>query len=457
KIKLFPILSFAGLALAILLISCKKFVQVGPPPTQAELSKIFSSDQTANSATIGLYYQMAANNLTFFNGAITVYTGLSGDEIVNVNANSGYDAFKINSIQSDNSTINSKFWNNAYTYIYQANAVLEGLNNSTTLTQSVKQQLEGEMLFTRALNYFYLVNLFNDVPLEKSTDYNVNSVMPRTASKKVYEQIIADLIVAKNLLNSSLPTSTNTRPNKWAATALLARVYLYQKDWANAEEQASEVINSEAYNLEPNLNNVFISTSQETIFQLMRPTSNTSEGSAFIPASTSAKPVFAVTNYLLNEFETGDNRKTSWLRSNTVNGQSYYYPYKYKVRSSTTVSEYYIVIRLAELYLIRAEAKAEQNNITGAQADINIIRNRAGLLNTAASTVSDLLTAVANERQVELFAEWGHRWLDLKRMGTADEILSIRKGPAWHASDTLYPIPFTQIQRNPFLTQNSGY
>jgi starch-binding outer membrane protein, SusD/RagB family len=456
KNKSFSVVLIAGLITTMLLNSCKKFVEIAPPPTQAELSKIFSSDQTANSATIGLYYQMVANNLTFFNGAISVYTGLAADEIANVNANSGYDAFKNNSIPRDNSTINSSFWNNAYTYIYQANAVIEGLGNSTALTQSMKQQLRGEMLFTRALNYFYLVNLFNDVPLVTSTDFNTNSVMPRIASSKVCEQIIADLTEAQTLLNNS-SASINTRPGKWAATALLARAYLYQKDWINAEKRASEVINSGAYKLESNLNNVFISTSKETVFQLMRPTSNTSEGSTFIPVSASTKPTFTITDYLLNAFEPVDNRKTSWLNSSTVSGQPYYYPYKYKVRSSTSVSEYYIVVRLAELYLIRAEARAGQNNITGAQTDINIIRNRAGLLDTKAGLVHDLLAAIAKENQIEFFAEWGHRWLDLKRTGTANEILSARKGPGWQASDTLFPIPYAQMQRNPFLTQNAGY
>jgi len=160
-------------------------VDIGAPQTQAESAKVFSSDATATSAAVGLYYQMIANNLTFLNGAVTIYTGLSGDELSNVNPNSDYDAFKTNAIPSNNSTINSKFWSNAYKYIYQANAVLEGLKNSATITDSVKNQLRGEMLFSRALNYFYLVNLFGDVPLISSTDYTINGSIPRTSTVKV--------------------------------------------------------------------------------------------------------------------------------------------------------------------------------------------------------------------------------------------------------------------------------
>ncbi|MCO5950989.1 RagB/SusD family nutrient uptake outer membrane protein [Mucilaginibacter flavidus] len=457
NIKLFYILLCTGLLFLTSLISCKKFVDIGAPQTQAESTKVFSSDATATSAVVGLYYQMTANNLTFLNGAVTIYTGLSGDELSNVNPNSDYDAFKTNAIPSNNSTINSKFWSNAYKYIYQANTVLEGLQNSATITDTVKNQLRGEMLFSRALNYFYLVNLFGDVPLISSTDYTINGSIPRTSTAKVDQQIIADLTEAKQLLTKNYSTSTNVRPNQMAAAALLARVYLYQKDWVNAEAQATALINSGAYSLENDLNKVFNNSSVETIFQLARPTSNTAEGSVFIPGSTFNKPTFIVTNALLNSFENGDKRKIAWLKSNTISGTSYYYPYKYKIRNSTTVTEYYVVLRLAEIYLIRAEARAEQQKLNEALSDLNLIRNRAGLPNTNVTVQTDVLDAIMHERQVELFAEWGHRWLDLKRTGQANNVLSAFKGANWQPADALYPVPLSQIQLNPFLTQNNGY
>jgi starch-binding outer membrane protein, SusD/RagB family len=294
-------------------------------------------------------------------------------------------------------------------------------------------------------------------PLETSTDYLVNGSMPRTTASKVYSQVVNDLLTAETLLTASYSSSTNTRPTEMAAAALLARVYLYQKDWVNAETQASMVINSGSYNLESNLNNVFLATSGETIFQLARPANNTAEAIAFIPSSTSIKPTFAVRSSLLNAFTSGDNRKISWLNSDTISGTAYYYPYKYKQRVNNPVTEYNVVLRLAEVYLIRAEARAEQNNTNGAQADINMIRNRAGLANTTASTSATLFNAIAAERQVELFAEWGHRWLDLKRTGTIDTVIGTAKSIVWKPADALYPIPLAQIQLNPFLTQNSGY
>ena len=116
-----------------------------------------------------------------------------------------------------------------------------------------------------------------------------------------------------------------------------------------------------------------------------------------------------------------------------------------------------MVLRLAEQYLIRAEARAQQNNISGSQSDLNLIRNRAGLVNTAANDKTALLTAIEHERQVELFTEWGHRWLDLKRTNRADAVLGPIKAPNWQPTDMLYPIPQTQIANDPNVHQNPGY
>jgi hypothetical protein len=134
----------------------------------------------------------------------------------------------------------------------------------------------------------------------------------------------------------------------------------------------------------------------------------------------------------------------------------YYYPYKYKSLVFGANAEYYTLLRLAEQYLIRAEARAEQGNVSGAQADINVIRNRAGLGNTTAGDQASLLAAVAQERRIELNCEWGHRWLDLKRTGTASAVLGAEK-TTWTATGILWPIPSSEISANSNLVQNAGY
>jgi starch-binding outer membrane protein, SusD/RagB family len=440
------------------LFSCKKLIEVNQPINQITSQTIFQNDGSATSAVVGLYSQIINLNLSFGSGAMTIFPGLSADEIYNTAPNSSYDPFLSNSLDPSNSTVQYNFWQLGYNYIYQANAIMEGLTASTGVSVGTKNQLIGEAKFMRAFCYFYLTNLFGDVPLETNTSYQTNAVQARTLSANVYQQMITDLKDAENLMSTDYPTSGKGRPNSWAATALLSRVYLYQGDWVDAESAAGSVIASGAYSLQTDLTQVFLANSPEAIWQLVPGGTgevNTWDAYWFIP-SPGLAPNFALTSLLQNAFEPGDQRFVSWLDSISLSGTTYYYPYKYKVVNGTSITEYYTMLRFAEQYLIRAEARAEQNNISGSQADLDSIRNRAGLGNTSASDQASLLLAVEHERQVELFAEWGHRWLDLKRTGRANAVLGAEK-PGWKSTAALYPIPFSEIQANPALTQNSGY
>jgi len=445
-------------ALLCFLSSCRKNIEVAPPPNQATSSVVFSNEQTALSAVIGLYYQMSTNGLTFFDGGLSIFPGLSADEFSNTTASTTYDPFSKNLIPSNETTTNlNRLWKWAYSVIYQTNAIIEGLTKSNSLSQSFKEQLMAEAKFCRAFTYFYLVNLYGDVPLLTATDYRTTSIAPRTSVTEIYGLIKSDLLVAENLLADTYLGAINVRPSKFTASALLARVYLFLGDWANAEAESSYVINSGNYKLESDLNNVFVIGSTEAIWQLSHTGFNTYEGFTFIPSSfPSSKPALALTPSLYNSIESGDLRKTKWIGTKTVNGIAYNYPDKYKVKNDIHVSEYNMVFRLAEQYLIRSEARAELNNITGSQNDLNAIRNRAGLPNTSADDKSSLLAAIQQEKRIELFAEWGHRWFDLKRWNEADSVIASIKS-TWNSNAILYPIPQAEINLNPSLIQNPGY
>lgn len=447
--------------LGLIHVSCKKFLELPPPEDKILTSEIFINEQTAISSIMGLYSGLLTSPLYPANGGMSVYPGLSADEIYNVNPNPDLAAFLNNTLMSNNG-INNSLWSRVYKTIYHSNAILEGLDNQNVLSTSLKDQLKGEALVVRALHYFYLVNIYGNVPLINSTNYELNHSLPRTDVSQVYQQIINDLRLAKSLLPSNYPSTGRIRPNKWTATALLSRVYLYVNDWTNAEMQSSEIINSGIYSLVSNLDNVFLTSSNETIWSLRQEITNTSEGQTFIPTRPTRAPNFSITPSLLNSFEVGDQRKSKWISTNTVNGQTYYYPYKYKQGSDFSsptppITEFYVVFRLAEQYLIRAEARIQQNNIIGAQSDLNIIRNRASLNITSSNDKPSILTAIEQERKTELFAEWGHRWFDLKRLNRADAVLGVIKGPNWQPTDVLYPIPSQQILANRFLNQNPGY
>ena len=272
----------------------------------------------------------------------------------------------------------------------------------------------------------------------------------RLRKLQVYNQIIADLKDAQSKLSTGFvdalgnASTERTRPNQGAATALLARAYLYTKQWVDAEAQATTLINnSSMYSLDDSLSDVFLANSTETIWQI-QPTQvgvNTQDAPMYVLKSTPGPGKgAAMSSYLYNTFESGDYRFRNWVGAFTAsNGAIYHYPYKYKIwQRNQPVTEYIMVLRLAEQYLIRAEARAQQGNIQGAQTDLNTIRIRAGLDSTTANDQPSLLTAILHERQVELFTEWGNRWFDLQRTGNLNSVLGSpgnvcqAKGGTWN-------------------------
>jgi len=441
----------AGLLIILIATGCKKLVQVKEPDDSLSTNTVFSNDSLAQTAVNGLYIKVLSVPKYLLNGGMSLFPGLSADELERTVSLSNEDQFSYNGILSSNQLIYVNIWKAAYAYIYQCNICLEGLQRSTGVSTGLKKQLTGEMQFVRALCYYYLVNLYGDVPLILGTNADVNALMARTPAEEVYKQMETDLGAASDELSGDKP---NTTPTKYAAQALLARVYLHLQNWNKAEQLASAVINSGQFFLESDLTKVFKLKSNEIIFQWapVAANMNAPEGYIFI----SARPNYRLTNGLLAAFETGDLRKQQWVKTTTGN-PVYNYPFKYRIYQSSSPTEYNVVLRLAEQYLIRAEALARQGNIGEAVNDINMIRSRAQLPGIATSISSeDFFLALEHERRIELFAEWGHRWFDLKRTNQANAVLG-GKGSSWSSTDQLYPIPFSELQADPNLEQNDGY
>ena len=456
--------------------SCQKLVSISPPVGELVATQVFASDAQATSAAAGMYSGMINVNLGFASSGISVLTGMSADELVPFNqySNNPFDQFQENQLTVTNGLI-SNIWDESFVTIYQANAIIQGLQNNVGVHDSVKNELTGEAEFVRAFCNFYLVNLYGEVPLVTTIKYQQTSLLPRTPVAQVYQAIIIDLKDAQSKMASDYSVGGGQRiiPNKWAATALLARVYLYIGDWQDAVIQSSLLINNTGlYSLVSNLKGVFLTNSREAIWQLQQsnivaPWFNiTPEAELFIPAylNTNVSTPFAyVTTSLLNAFEPGDVRKATWFDSTLYNGTEYYFPFKYQsgptaIQTNGPYSEYYMVFRLGEQFLIRAEAEAQLGQGSSAVTDLNIIRGRALLPPYSGSTAEDsLLNAILHERQVELFVEWGHRWLDLKRSGRALTILSADKGFSLNSTLLLYPIPSSELVDDPNLIQNPGY
>ena len=443
--------------------SCKKFITVSPPTTQLVTENVFLSISTATAAQVAIYAQMESN-VTF---SVPEFTGLSSDELMNLSTDPDLSTLYANSLMSTNALTYS-IWTAAYQYINEANANIDGVAGSLAAATPIKNQLIGEAKFVRAFWYFYLTNLFGDVPLVTTQNYKTNAKAVRSTQQAVYNQIITDLTDAEQELSAnfldntdSTMTQERTRPTKWAATALLARVYLFQGDLKDAEAEASMVINNPGFTILHSLDSVFLKNSEEAIWQLQAiiPNYNTFEGGQFIPSSA---PMMSVSPFLLNAFENGDQRRIRWIDSSQFGGVTYYYPYKYKIPQNVSgISEYSMVLRLAEQFLIRAEARAKQgNDMSGALHDLNLIRVRAGLPNVSTTNKDSIINLIQHERQVELFTEWGHRWFDIKRSGNVNIIMppiTSVKGGSWASFAQWYPIPLNEINNDPHLSQNDGY
>jgi hypothetical protein len=444
------------------LTSCESLLEVELPSSELSSATVYASDATAEAAVNGIYQSMVT--LTYYN-SLHIIPGQTSDELLPVSLIE--NVYTTNEIPFTDGT-NGSMWTEFYKTIYNANAVIEGISASKTLTEAKSTRFVAEAKFIRAFCYFYLTNLYGDVPLVLSTSVEKSSLAPRNTQTEVYNQINIDLEDASNNLpvNYSNYTNLRIRATKWTAQALLARVNLYLGKWNEASTYASAVISQNGtYKMINGLtatNSPFIADNTEAIWQIPYfNTAYTYEGGATFTAPNATTQIGGT--FILRKgatlFETDDARKTNWtvpIKSSA--GVSIGIgPRKYKNSYTTAPVERSTVLRLAELYLIRAEARVKLNDITGAQQDISVIRNRALLASTTLTDPNQLLDLIALERQRELFGEFGHRWFDLKRTGKADEVLGIIPAKIWAATDKLYPVPETATRSNPFLTQNEGY
>jgi starch-binding outer membrane protein, SusD/RagB family len=471
---------FISISLLIILTGCRKYLEPPLPIDSIAGSSAFSNDATAGGILSGVYGQLY--NQGDFDGISSIggMAGLYSDELQNfVTLLPDYPALYTDELSSAVGSVTS-MWSHLYGQLYAVNQAIEGLTPATNL--NYRSQWLGEAFFARAFLYFYLTNLYGDVPLVLSSDYLTNNTLGRSPRADVYKQVVSDLLQAQSLLDSKYHdangqvTTDRGRPNQAAATALLARIYLYNGDWKDAETQAGGLIADAADYQLVNPAQTFLINSTEIIwgiepFQLLGLSYIVKDAHDYI-LPNGATPIsgdvrVCLSDSLVKAFEPGDARFTNWVGADTVAASGstpttiYYYDHKYKADSTyTTPQESVVLFRLGEQYLIRAEARAQQNNLTGALADLNAIRARAGLPASTAVSQADVLVAIQRERRVELFLEEGHRFFDLRRTGSLDALMNTvapQKGGSWTSFKTWWPIPLTDIQNDTHLVQTPGY
>jgi starch-binding outer membrane protein, SusD/RagB family len=469
----------------IALAGCRKYLAAPLPDYEVTTADAFTSDNSSSAALNSVYAACYSQGL--FSGAPSVgyMTGIYGDELTNYSSQLSPLALYEDGVSSSIGGVTG-MWSSFYAQLYTINTAIENLQGQSTLAVPHKNQWLGEAYFLRGLMYFYITNLYSTAPLVLGTNYATNNVLARSPQGEVYAQIVSDLqqadtLLSDSYLNASGATTTDRgRPNRMAAAALLAKTYLYTGDWKDAEIQADSIIaDAAAYQLTNPLQ-TFLIGSPEVIWGI-----EPGENSYYLPyvegdvlayyitpnnVPANGGVLVSLSDSLLNAFEPGDLRMADWVGVDSVASggsgpaSAYYYAYKYKALGSYTAPQEYITMfRLGEIYLIRAEARAQQGNFTGAgsaASDLNTVRARATLPPTTAATQADMLAAIAHERRVELFCENGNRFFDLRRTGNLDAVMNLLaplKGGSWASNKEWWPIPLTDIQNDINLTQTPGF
>jgi hypothetical protein len=431
-------------------MSCNKFLDVEPKDSVTDEQTII--DQTsAVTALRGTYRRLAADN--YYGNLFQTFGYLPGDNIQWTGSQSIIQQFITHNISADNGNLQS-VWSAIYATINAANHVIAKvpLVEDATFTTATRNQIIGEAHFIRALSYFDLARTWGNVPVTLTPTLSATdkSGIKNNTQAQVYAQVLNDLNAADSLL--VVPTAQNpVRANKETVWALKARFYLYQHDWVQAESYASKVLaDVQYYALQKPYSAFFLPAStvatKESVFEISFSATypNTHRNSWQPPANGGTRQWAPNDAFiaLVNDVTVGGNRNA--LVAKTSAGLWYgnlYY------RSPATDPAY--VIRIAEVYLIRAEALAKQTKLPDALIDLDAIRSRAGLLPSTAVTQDDILLAIENERRIE-FALEPHRWFDLVRTDRAAAVLGIT-----NPNKYLFPIPANEITlSNGNLTQN---
>ncbi len=399
---------------------------------------VISSAEDAESVLLGAYSAVQADGA--YGNQIVGSTGTLSDELVHTGSFPTVAEFDNNAVLSNNVTLQN-LWAAYYAGIYITNVLIERVE-TITIDANKKKQLVGEAKFLRALMHFDLVKLFGGIPYAITSDLSTLRTIDRTSATDVYTELIKELNESVSLL-AGVDHGNNKRANQWVAKALLARVYLYSGNKSQAGVVANDIIENGPYSLETNYADVFKGDSDEVLFEVFFSVQDQNAMAFWF--RTDGRYEYGPSPQIQAAFEAGDARAAMVEPV----GDGRFQVAKYTDRATGT--DQTVVLRLAEMYLIRAEA-----NLGNAQADddINTLRTRAGL--TGISGVG--LDEVLQERFVELCFE-GHRWTDLTRTGKADVIMSVINPTSWQSTDVLMPIPQREIQQNSTLAgkQNPGY
>lgn len=437
------------------------------PPQSVPTLVALNTDENVKQVLIGAYDALSFTDL--FGGEILRNSELlaSDNEIRFTGTFNAPAEIWTKDMTTSNGDV-SEAWLDGYNTINITNNVLSALE---VVDAADRDLVEGEARFIRALVYFEEVKYFAipysagnagsnpgvPIVLDPTTEVNEASQVARSSVQAVYDQVISDLTIAI----SKLPPSNGVFANSVAANTILARVYLQMGDYSNALSAVNSALNDASgnYLLTSSYDGAFNneSNSFEDIFSIQVTTQDPTNAMQLYygPTLENGRGDIEINQAHLDFYDPADERLAF----------HYADPSTGETRTGKWVEQFANVgtIRLAELYLIRAEANVRLGSTSGDTPanDLNRIRNRAGLPNIANPTLNDVML----ERKLELAHE-GHAIHDFKRTQGDSYRLTDQNGVtgdglvdgfAYDADELIYPIPDREINVNSKLTQNSGY
>lgn len=401
----------------------------------------------AEAALVGAY--QALQSTSYYGGTFVFFNDLSADNAVHTGTfNSYFDAAR-NELRPDNSAVDG-IWSAIYDGINRANHLIQKVPDVSDLEADRRDQIVGEAHFLRALHYHNLVRLWDDVPIRTVPIESVEeaSQIARSPVDEVYSLILSDLDEVQARLSQGGDTR---RATLGAALAIEARVQFYLGEWS-AALSAVDAVEGLGYALADDYAALFPATGGDTPEDIFRVLFTDVQwqnlGWYYISSTAGGRGEVGPQQELIDAFEPGDVRRDVSIVGE-VEGDAY------GAKFPTTIgAEHPHVIRFGEIVLIKAEALARQNLLEEAVDEYNRIRERAGLsghvFGDDVTSQEEVLEAIWHERRLELAFE-GDRFSDLNRTGRAVEVLGIPEHQA------RYPIPQSEIDVAPNLTQNPGY
>ena len=470
-------------------ISCDSFLDPKPNDILAP-ENFYKSSTDAIAAVNGVY---EANKWNHWLG-LWYMTDVASDDI-NASPNFGSDGhrFARYTFDATEGTI-AGIWGGRYGLINRANAVLDRVPG-IQMDETLKARLLGEARYLRATAYFDLVRFFGDVPL---IEHEVKSLtgldVSRTPAADVYGLIISDLQAAIPALPATYSSAELGRVTSGAAQTLLAKVYLTKRDWANAAAQTGAIIQSGQYELNAVWKDNFrIATeiiNPESIFEVnydatLDPGAGSIMNLFSLPEGFPGGDAYGLmflTPSLVGSYAANDqrgnhgtfmispytdalNRTTTWSVPQGAAFDKYLdetSSQNMNSRSWVQQDNNWVVLRFADVLLMHAEAVNEGGPAgpMSATAALDSVRKRAGIGPTTAVGQAALRDAIRAERRKEFVFE-GHRWFDLSRWNILDAALRAKQTEMGYsvigARSNLYPIPQSEIDINPKLTQNPGW